>query len=147
MRTAYDLSLRQPPRKRHSADSGDALSGNSLALVGNVPHLGESIAEERKGRPHRENYDATVDPEDAENAKLSSPLHWKNLGTALQAGGRYGEARSAFREARRLAPQDDNIVLSLANLEMACGRYQRAYDMFRIVLDRSPQHEIGRAHV
>lgn len=79
-----------------------------------------------------------------------------NLGGALLEAGRYGEARTAFREARRSAPQDLEPALGLANLEMECGRYQHAYDMFRIVLDKSPErvdvkidaaracHELGK---
>lgn len=62
-----------------------------------------------------------------------------NLGDALQDAGRYGEARTAFREARRSAPRDLEPALRLANLEMECGRYQHAYDMFRMVLDKSPE--------
>ncbi|MES2405269.1 MAG: tetratricopeptide repeat protein [Pseudomonadota bacterium] len=70
---------------------------------------------------------------------LSSPEHWSNLGAALRKAGRYGEARTAFCEARRLAPQDFDAALGLAYLELECGRYQHAYDMFRVVLDKSPE--------
>lgn len=83
--------------------------------------------------------DATAECLGAENVGHSSPRHWTNLGGALQDAGRYGEARTAFREARRLAPRDFDAVLGLAHLEMECGRYQHAYDMFRIVLDKSPE--------
>jgi tetratricopeptide (TPR) repeat protein len=137
MRTAYELSLRSP-RKRHSAAPGDASPGSPLALVRSDQQSGEVIAEEGETSPFRGDNEAPVGC-GVQGYTMSSPLHWKNLGTALQAGGRYGEARSAFREARRLAPQDVDIALGMANLEMECGRYQRAYDMFRIVLDRSPQ--------
>jgi tetratricopeptide (TPR) repeat protein len=156
MRTAYDLSLRQSPRKRHPADPGDALPGNSLALLGDVPQPRELVTEKWQAHPHLEHSGATADHGNQRNARAPSPVEWNNLGTALRAAGRYGEARTAFREAGRLAPQDVDTALNLARLEMECGRYQRAYDMFRIVLDKSPQlvevriraaracHEIGK---
>lgn len=150
MKAAYDLSWRRSSRTRHPADPGDAVSGNFPVRIGNVPQAGESVVGKWEAGPRPQDNEVPVNRDGQGNDRLSSSTHWKNLGTALRAVGRYGEARTAIREARRLAPQDVDVALSLAHLEMECGRYQHAYDMFRIVLDKSPQlvkARIQAAHV
>lgn len=146
MRAAYDLSLRRSLRKRRSAGPGDALSGTSLALAGHAPQSGESMAGQWQAHPCPGGKAAATNRGDQAGARLPPHARWINHGAALQAAGRYGEARTAFREAWRLAPQDVGTALSLAHLEMECGRYQRAYDLFRIVLDRSPELVEARIH-
>lgn len=146
MRAAYDLSLRRSPRKRRPAGPGDALSGACLALPGYVPQSGASIAGKWPAHPRPGDKGTATDRRDQGTARLSSHARWIKHGAALQAVGRYGEARTAFREALRQAPQDVGTTLSLAHLEMECGRYQCAYDLLRIVLDRSPQLVEARVH-
>lgn len=131
---------------RHSTGSGDALSKpSSMPPAAAVWH----VQPPESGK----NAQACVDAHLATAASYevaygghSSPKHWTNLGHALQEAGRYGEARTAFRQALRSAPQDSDAALGLADMEMECGRYQHAYDMFRIVLDKSPEHIIVRIH-
>ncbi|MGH8112070.1 MAG: tetratricopeptide repeat protein, partial [Rhodanobacteraceae bacterium] len=77
---------------------------------------------------------------------LASAKGWHDRGTALQKAGHYGEARTAFREARRLAPHDTDIVVSLAHLEMECGRHQHAYDLFQMVIRKFPLQAAARIH-
>lgn len=83
---------------------------------------------------------------DAEDTDFSSALDWNALGISRQEAGHYGEARTAFREARRLSPHDTGIVLSLAHLEMECGRHQHAYDLLQIVIRKRPLLAVARIH-
>ncbi len=152
MDTVATLLRQQSIRTPRSDGPGEAMSGLSLAHIGN-----QRIAAEITERVGFAGDDSPAFSVDAASALPSSPAYWNNLGGALRDAGRYGEARTALRQARRLAPQSIDVVLNLARLDMECGRCQHAYDMFEIVVDKSPQlvdvrilaarccHELGKA--
>lgn len=140
MQATYDLLSRTLPRKRRPAVPDDIEFVSTRASLSNVDCHECSCEIENEVNAHFiKEGDATADCRNTLHVKPSSPEYWINLGSVLQKAGRYGEARTAFREARRLTPLDANAALSLACLEMECGRYQRAYDLYRAVLDKSPQ--------
>lgn len=149
MQATLSLSSQRPPRKRHLVGPGDMLPKSSPTSMSGVACHEQSADFEQRALMRFEMSDPTAarDHGVGVDAGLSSPRHWANLGAALREAGRYGEARTAFREARRSAPQDLNAVLGLAYLEMECGRYQHAYEMFRVVLDKSPERFDIKIHI
>lgn len=122
--------------KRHLSCPGDALPNGPPESITDFPDRGRQPTGEGMACTRRES--KVVRPHAAEETFLSA-RHWNDLGNALQKLGRYSEARTAFREARKLAPHDTDIVLNLACLEMERGRYQHAYDMLQMALHKSPQ--------
>lgn len=143
---ALSTSTLQTSRARHSAVPSDVLSGPSSMPRTDVVWHAKPSDPGKNAQAYVAARDITAAPFDIANRGHSSPRHWTNLGRALQETGRYGEARTAFREALRSAPQDSDAALGLADMEMECGRYQHAYDMFRIVLDKSPERVDVRIH-
>ncbi|WIG54894.1 MAG: hypothetical protein OJF61_000680 [Rhodanobacteraceae bacterium] len=135
MRENRATSRLQSPRTRYPVMPGDApCKPLPVRPIDNIGHTRSSDSDEN-----------TLACFDAATIR-SSPEHWTNLGRALQEAGRYGEARTALREARRSEPHDSRAILCLADLEMECGRYQHAYDMFQILLDEFPERVDVRIH-
>lgn len=128
---------RVPQRKRHSAGPGDTAFGHRLAPIDNTPYR-HPMAADGNARAHSVQGDIAAILHGLAQVRFLSPAYWHSLGANLHVAGRYGEARTALREARKLAPHDIEIALSLAHLEMECGRHQHAYAMFQIVLRRLP---------
>lgn len=140
------MSRQETSRTRGTAAAGDASSRPALVLVSDAWRRDRLAAGEKDVRMPPGKRDATASQDLEVDVRLTSSPQWNNLGIALQEHGRYGEARTAFREARRLSPQDIDAVTNLACLEMECGRYQHAYDMFLVVLGRSPQSVDAKIH-
>lgn len=156
MRVAGGLSLLRSSQERHPPRPGDALPAYPPAFISDTVHCDRLQATEGEAHARPMRCDTSAVCPDIAERRLSSFRHWTKLGTALREVGRYSEARTAFREARKLAPHVIDTALNLASLEMECGRYQHAYDMFQIVLRRLPQlvqvrirtahacHELGK---
>ena len=63
-----------------------------------------------------------------------------NLGTALSAKGRVGEAIDQFAEAARVSPQIPLIRVNLANALASAGRFAEADEHYRLLLDTQPDN-------
>lgn len=138
MRAGLRPFSRLPSWQRQPVITRGARSCSLPGLIRNTPqHSQPTLRAPEEGTTSTTN-GTTPACRIAAGTDLSSAQDWNGIGTALQNAGRYGEARTAFREARRLAPHDSDIVLNLANLEMECGRHQHAYDLFQIVLRKRP---------
>ncbi len=76
----------------------------------------------------------------AVKANPAAPQGWSNLGQALYALKRSGEALECLDKARVLAPNDANILYQHANVLLSLDRPGDALPEFQAVLARSPQH-------
>jgi tetratricopeptide (TPR) repeat protein len=68
------------------------------------------------------------------------PQGWSNLGQALHALKRSGEALDCLDKARILAPNDVNILYQHANVLLSLDRPGEALTEFQAVLAQIPQH-------
>ena len=71
----------------------------------------------------------------------SAPLH-KHLGDLLAEAGEYAEAAAAYRQALDLAPEDDEIVLALADAYLRQGNH----DVALAILEQLVQGDDPPAH-
>jgi tetratricopeptide (TPR) repeat protein len=76
----------------------------------------------------------------AVKANPAAPQGWSNLGQALHALKRGGEALDALDKARALAPDDVGILYQHANVLLALDRPADALGEFQAVLAQTPQH-------
>jgi Flp pilus assembly protein TadD len=74
----------------------------------------------------------------ARDAAPELPWTWLNLGNALSAAGRTGEAEAALREGLRRDPGDPEIRLSLAGALFDLEREEEAVAEYRSALRRVP---------
>jgi Flp pilus assembly protein TadD len=80
----------------------------------------------------------------AVKANPLAPQGWSNLGQALHALKRNGEALECLDKARALAPDDVNILYQHANTLLSLDRPGDALAQFQAVLARAPQHVEAR---
>jgi len=80
----------------------------------------------------------------AVKANALAPQGWSNLGQALHALKRNGEALECLDKARALAPDDVNILYQHANALLSLDRPGDALSEFQTVLERAPQHVEAR---
>lgn len=133
---------RRPSWKRHPGIPGDARSRSFPPPIGNPPQRENPISAEV--REDRAANDGTSVHRIPFNTKPFSAQDWIRLATSLRDDGHYGEARTAYRQARRMAPHDIDIVARLAYMEMECGRHQHAYDLLQIVIRQRPLQVVAR---
>ena len=80
----------------------------------------------------------------AVKANPAAPQGWSNLGQALHALKRSGEALECLDRARILAPDDVNILNAHANALLSSDRPLDALAEFQAVLARAPAHVEAR---
>jgi tetratricopeptide (TPR) repeat protein len=76
----------------------------------------------------------------AVKANPAPPQGWSNLGQALHALKRSGEALDCLDKARALAPGDVSILYQHANVLLSLDRPSEALAEFQAVLAQTPQH-------
>lgn len=144
MHAALNPLTRRSRWKRHPVAPGDVRRRSFSQPVGNA------LQQENPIPPPAHAVRTTSDTASvyciASNTNPFLAQDWCHLATTAQGAGRYGEARTAYREARRLAPHDIDIVLNLAHMEMECGRHQHAYDLLQIVIRKRPLLAVARIH-
>ena len=98
--------------------------------------LQQALAEQEAGRPKTAiallERMALNRPSDANIRRL--------LGGAYASAGRYGDARRILAEAQRLAPQDNDIRLARARVELWSDNRGRARSLLQEVAEREPDN-------
>ena len=73
-------------------------------------------------------------------ADPTNAAHRNNLGLALEAAERWGEARANFERAVAVAPYSATAHYNLGGLHLACGDYALAEASYRTALEVDPQN-------
>jgi tetratricopeptide (TPR) repeat protein len=139
-----------PPRARTTTDVPDGREEGSFPGSRDLYELAiaeksdERLAEYRgRGKDFEAGYLALVQG-DAERAIRSfqrsrssgSPsfVELMELGRALSLGGHMDEARTALKEAERLAANDREVLVLLAAVDVELGRFEEAHDILTRLL-------------
>lgn len=119
----------------------DAASRARATPDGRAALASETAESSGKRRTERE---WLSDAEDAFRKAISanptSAHTHRKLGNVLLHAGKFGEAIETLKAASRLAPDNADILIAVADAQRAAGNYQAAVDTLEQILARDPTH-------
>ncbi len=128
------------------ADSENDIAVASSKVAESVPVVRQEATEAvGNGR-----YEKAIPAYRIAESDRSNPVAHSNLGMVLLATGRVDEGIAELKEAVKLAPNDPQFVMGLANAMVRAGRGDEALEFFKKAIELNPKNDnvhIGLASV